>query len=115
MTNSITPEYTVETRDERFLVRINEIVGDPVQARTDSYEENLAQAGIEFQFEQEELDFNALTERLLVLERELGKSSIELLQQYIGADHDTLNGLEDWADTFFLYLGTRDIRRFSCP
>ena len=62
------------------------------------------------------LDFDELTERLSVLEARNGVSTIDIFHKYLNAKtHEESDPWEEWIDTFLLYLGTDEIRQYSCP
>jgi hypothetical protein len=87
----------------------NDSVGEP------GFEVESLPLGPEVQFEVEELTFDTLVLRLVELEREHGMSSLELFSAYLsGAElHSDLE--EEWLNLFILFLGTREVRHFSCP
>jgi hypothetical protein len=69
--------------------------------------------GPKVRFEIEEYDFDSLVRELLKYEREFGLSSLEIFSQYIHGELD--EEMEEWLDLFILYLGTGQVRQFSCP
>ena len=71
--------------------------------------------GPEVQFEVEEYDFNTLVRRLIEFERQCGLSSVEMFSQYIHGVISLDEDMEEWLDLFILYLGTYEVRQFSCP
>jgi len=71
--------------------------------------------GPEVRFEIEEYDFDTLVERLIGLERELGRSSVEMFSEYLYGKMSLDRDMEEWLDLFILYLGTYEVRQFSCP
>ena len=62
----------------------------------------------------EELSILDLVERLTHCEEQLGKSSVELLADYLSEDVAHTDDLERWFDYFFLYLGTEKVKRLVC-
>lgn len=70
---------------------------------------------INVRFDLEELDFNTITEMLLDLEQESNQSTIDLFRRYISDNFEHDENIERWFDLFFLYLGTREVRQYSCP
>jgi hypothetical protein len=71
--------------------------------------------GPKVQIEFEEYTFTRLVAELLAFEREFGMSSIELFSQYVNGQLELSEPEEEWLDLFLLFLGTQEIRRFSCP
>lgn len=71
--------------------------------------------GPEVQFEVEEYDFGSLGARLVEFEREHGFSSLEMFAQYTRGELNLTENSEEWLDLFILYLGTHEVRQFSCP
>ena len=73
--------------------------------------------GPEVRFTLTELTFDQITDSLVSLERELGFSVLELFRRYVNGDldHDSENVWGELINLFFLYLGTREVRRWSCP
>ena len=69
----------------------------------------------EVRLEVETLDFDQLTTRLTEFEKEHGLSSLEMFRRYIHGEFDEDDTTEKWFDLFFLYLGTKEVRHFSCP
>jgi len=70
--------------------------------------------GPSIKFDAQEVSFEDLVKELREFEEKFGYSSIEMFSRYMGeeiADSD----IEDWMDTFILYLGTGQIKRYSCP
>ena len=68
-------------------------------------------------FDVETLDFNLLTDRLLDCERRHGFSTLEMLRRFTNGEYDDSEdeNIEEWFDYLYLYLGTEQIRRVSCP
>lgn len=62
-----------------------------------------------------QLTLSDLLNRLLEFERVHEKSTVQMISEYvtgtIAADENT----ERWADAFFLFLGTSEVRRFAYP
>lgn len=60
-----------------------------------------------------ETGFEELGKKLIEFEIKFGVSTIHMFENYVngkGSDE-----LEEWVDTYILYLGCSQIRRFSCP
>jgi len=71
--------------------------------------------GPEVQFQVEEYDFDTLVCKLIEFERQYGLSSVEMFSQYIHGVISLDEDMEEWLDLFILYLGTYEVRQFSCP
>lgn len=63
----------------------------------------------------EEAGFADLVQELLDYEKRHGISTLEVFARYLDGqiDHEHVE-LEDWVSLFLLYLGTDEIRQFSC-
>jgi len=91
-------------------------ISESLQAETfqrDTTNEIELLEGPKVQFEVEEYDFETLVRRLVEFERRYELSSLEMFSQYFHGNLD--KGLEEWLDLFILYLGTHEVRQFSCP
>jgi len=62
-----------------------------------------------------EYSFDSLCDRLLELERRTGVSTVEMFRRYVRGEHNDDEQIEEWVDLYFLYLGSVEIRRYSCP
>lgn len=71
--------------------------------------------GPEVRFDVEEYDFDNLVSRLAEIERKRGLSSLEMFSHYVHGKLDMDEDTEEWLDLFILYLGTHEVRQFSCP
>jgi hypothetical protein len=56
------------------------------------------------------LTFNDLSQMLLTFETQNGYSTVEMFQRYMNGEFDDIPSIENWFDTFFLYVGTNQIR-----
>jgi hypothetical protein len=63
----------------------------------------------------EEFSHEQLVDRLIEIENNLGKSSVELFRKYISEDIEHDEEIEEWFDIFFLFLGTDKVKRYICP
>jgi len=68
----------------------------------------------EFQIQEEVLDFDELTNRLIALEQQHEISSLEIFKKYLRGELTDDVMTEAWTGLFFLYLGTAEIRSYSC-
>jgi len=72
--------------------------------------------GPSVQFEVEEYNFDTLVRRLVEIERIHGISSFEMFSRYIHHECELDDSdIMEWFDLFILLLGTREIRKYSCP
>jgi hypothetical protein len=64
-----------------------------------------------------EVSARELVDELVALEKEHGRSTLEIFQEYLEGKLDDVHGdwLEEWIDLYLLYLGTYEIRQYSCP
>lgn len=66
-------------------------------------------------FEVREYNFDKLKDILIGFERKYKLSSIEMFSRYIRGEKSLDENMGKWVDFFILYLGTYEVRRFSCP
>ena len=62
-----------------------------------------------------EIDFETLGNRLAKYEKDFGLSTIKMFQQYLEGKMTDVEDIDEWVDTYILYLGCSQIRRYSCP
>jgi len=60
-----------------------------------------------------ELDFTSLTNTMKDYERDFGFSTIEMFHRYMNGEFSDDLLIDDWVNTFILYLGTNQIRQYS--
>lgn len=60
-----------------------------------------------------EVGFEELGKKLIEFEIKFGVSTIQMFEDYVNGKG--VDELEEWVDTYILYLGCSQIRRFSCP
>lgn len=63
----------------------------------------------------EEYDFDGLVDMLVEFEHQYGRSSLEIFFHYVHGTQVLDNDMERWLELFILYLGTDEVRKFSCP
>jgi hypothetical protein len=68
--------------------------------------------GVKVNFEVTEYDLDTLVSKLVEFERTHNLSSIEMFSRYVRGELN--EELDEWIDLFILYLGTSEIRQFSC-
>jgi len=72
--------------------------------------------GPEVKFEIEEYDFSRLVRELTEFEVSGGRSTLSIFASYLDRSLDLDDRfLRSWLDLFIMYLGTDEVRRFSCP
>lgn len=62
-----------------------------------------------------EIDFETLGNNLAKYEKDFSLSTIKMFQQYLEGKMTDVEDIDEWVDTYILYLGCSQIRRYSCP
>lgn len=70
---------------------------------------------VDIKFPVETLTFDQLTQLLIEMEARHGMSTLEMFRRHIQEDAGDTQDLDEWFDLFFLYLGTKQIRHYTCP
>ena len=73
--------------------------------------------GPEVRFTVTEYSFDQLTDMLLELESRHGWAALEVFRDYVhrNLDVDADESMNRCVSLLLLYLGTREVRRWSCP
>jgi len=61
------------------------------------------------------LTFETINDMLKDYEGRFGFSSIDMFKRYAKGELDDDPVMDEWVNTFLLYLGTSNIRKYSCP
>ena len=71
--------------------------------------------GLQVIFKTETLGFDDLTQKLLEFENKHGSSTVGIFSRYLNGEYSASDEIDEWIDTFILFLGTRNIKRFTSP
>jgi hypothetical protein len=111
-TGTLTTEYTIQSLMNETLWDLG---NTPQEFRLDKTESESVCETLNVEFEIEEYTFNELIPMLAEFEHKYELSSVEMFSQHI---HGTLSldeDIQEWLSLFILYLGTEEVRQFSCP
>ncbi len=79
------------------------------------FESEHQSVGLDIHFEIEKLNFNTLTQKLSEQELMSSESSIEMFSRYIRGEIGDEIQIDEWLNLFLLWLGTNEVRQYSCP